>query len=131
MTQSLALLDGHKYVSLTTFRKSGEPKPTAVWFTTMNGNIYIYTAEESWKVKRIKNNANVEMTPCTSSGELLSDEKLTGTARLLDANEEKAAIQSFKKKYGMMKSVFDIMGKLRGDHRIYIEIVPQNGQENG
>lgn len=124
MTNDLALLNGHKYISLTTFRKNGEPKPTPVWFTELNGNVIVYTADESWKVKRIRNNANVEITPCKSSGELLSDKKLSGTARFLDGEEETAAIHAFKKKYGFMKSAFDVMGKLRGDRRIYIEISP-------
>ncbi len=131
MTQSLALLDGHKYISLITFRKNGEPKPTAVWFTVMNDNIYVFTRPDSWKVKRIKNNPTVEMIPCKASGDLIGTDKLVGTARLLAENEEQAVDQSFKKKYGLMKSIFGIFDKLRGDQRVFIEITPQDEQADG
>lgn len=127
MTQSLALLDGHKYISLITFRKNGEPKPTAVWFTVMDGNVYVFTRPDSWKVKRIKNNATVEMIPCKASGDRIGTDKLVGTARLLAENETQAVDQSFKKKYGLMKSIFGIFDKLRGDQRVFIEITPQVG----
>jgi PPOX class probable F420-dependent enzyme len=52
-------LTGYECVCLTTFRKNGEAVPTPVWFAESDGKLYIYTANSSGKVKRIRNNASV------------------------------------------------------------------------
>ena len=119
---SFALLDEQQYMSLTTFRKNGEAKATAVWFAQADNKLYVYTGVESWKVKRIKNNPLVEIAPCKSSGELIGNEKASGQARILSADEDAIARQALKKKYGLMKSVFAFMGKLRGQKSLYLEI---------
>lgn len=35
----LGILKGHRYVNLTTFRKSGEAIPTTVWFALVDGRV--------------------------------------------------------------------------------------------
>ena len=36
-------LEGHNYVSLTTFRRSGEAVPTTLWFALVDGRLYATT----------------------------------------------------------------------------------------
>ena len=39
-------LEGHKYALLTTFRASGDPVPTPVWFGLANGRAYVRTGAD-------------------------------------------------------------------------------------
>ena len=59
------VLDGHEYVRLTTFRRSGEPVHTPVWFAEHDGRLYVTTDPHSGKMKRIRNDEQVVLTPCT------------------------------------------------------------------
>jgi uncharacterized protein len=59
------VLRGHDCVRLTTFRRSGEPVHTPVWFARLDGYLYVTTDPESGKMKRIRNNERVVLTPCT------------------------------------------------------------------
>ncbi len=61
-------LQGHKYVNLTTFRRSGEGVTTPVWFAVADDCIYITTPPQSGKMKRIGNNPRVVLTPCNAWG---------------------------------------------------------------
>ena len=57
-----------KYINLETCRKNGETVRTPVWFVVIDELIYIVTRENTGKVKRIKNNHNVKIMPCTFRG---------------------------------------------------------------
>ena len=68
----LALGDA-KYVSLVTFRKSGEGVPTAVWVARDGDSLIVTTVDGIGKVKRIRNNPRVQLAPCSVSGKVASD----------------------------------------------------------
>lgn len=61
------------FVSLTTFRKRGKGVPTPVWIARDGDTLLVTTPEESGKVKRLRNNAKVELRPCTRSGTVIGD----------------------------------------------------------
>ena len=44
-----------KYISLKTFRKSGAPVETPVWFGEEDGKLYVMTRSDMGKTKRIRN----------------------------------------------------------------------------
>ena len=44
-------LRGHSFMELTTYRKSGKPVATRVWFAEEGGRLYVTTAKASGKVK--------------------------------------------------------------------------------
>ena len=48
-------LEGHNYVSLTTFRRGGEVVPTTLWFALADGRLYATTPPDSGKMKRVRN----------------------------------------------------------------------------
>ena len=50
-------LNGHQYMALTTYRRSGAGVPTPVWFAQDGDRLFIVTQDGSGKVKRIRNNA--------------------------------------------------------------------------
>jgi Pyridoxamine 5'-phosphate oxidase. len=72
MTAALfAPLAGHQYMNLTTFRKNGQPVPTPVWFAQEGDRIYVVTQAASGKVKRIRANPRVQLTPSDARGKPL------------------------------------------------------------
>ncbi|GAB1692506.1 PPOX class F420-dependent oxidoreductase [Krasilnikovia sp. M28-CT-15] len=74
-----------RYVSLTTYRKNGTPVATPVWHVPQNAELWIVTEADSGKVKRIRNNPQVLVAPCSARGTVAPDApSAVGTARLLD-----------------------------------------------
>jgi PPOX class probable F420-dependent enzyme len=62
------ILRHEKYIDLVTYRKSGAPVHTPVWFAEQDGRLYIRTRTDSGKVKRIRNNPRVEVAASTLRG---------------------------------------------------------------
>lgn len=112
-------LKGQNFISLTTFRKSGEAVPTPVWFARDGDKLYVYTSADSGKVKRIRNNGSVEIAPCTSQGKLKGD-KFPAQARLLPPSDHKYADGVLNRKYGLQKRIISLF-QGRGE-RAYLEI---------
>jgi hypothetical protein len=121
-------LQGHEYIRLTTFRKSGEPVPTPVWFAISHGKAYILTGRSLGKTKRIRNNPRVEMTPCNQNGQKTLGPTVEGQARVLEGNDEAAVPGkiALNRKYGFMKALFDFFFALTGRDKetVYLEISP-------
>lgn len=116
-------LAGHQYMRLTTFRKSGEPVPTPVWFAQVGDHLYVTTDGESGKVRRIRNNAQVEVAPCDMQGKPLGD-SAEAMARVLGAEEEAVAQAALKRKYGLQFHLFGAFGSLRRQRRVHLDITP-------
>jgi uncharacterized protein len=105
-----------KYISLTTFRKTGAAVATAVWFAERDGKLYVMTERESGKVKRIRNNPNVRFAPCNFRGRVTGPE-FAGKARILPpAQESELARQAVRKKYWLARL------SLRSRQNQYLEI---------
>ena len=65
-------LANHKYCLLVTYRRSGEPVATPVWFGPGAADlIYVRSEAELGKVKRIRNDPRVEVAACTARGKPL------------------------------------------------------------
>ena len=89
---------GQKYISLKTFRKNGLGVPTPVWFGEQDGKLYVMTRGTMGKAKRIRNNPNVSIAPCTVRGKVTSNE-FPATARILPLEDGPRARQSINRKY--------------------------------
>jgi hypothetical protein len=122
-TNIFAGLHKQQYANLNTFRKSGATVVTPVWFALENGKVYVMTVNDSGKVKRIRNNARVQLAPATRSGQALGP-YVDATARILTEDEVEAAKAALDRKYGLLKATFDFFMTLRGTDRAWIEIVP-------
>lgn len=116
-------LQGHNFLLLTTFRKTGVSVPTPVWFAQEGERLYVMTNPDAGKVKRIRNNAQVEVAPCDARGAVLGA-SAEAMARLLPESEAARADALLNKKYGLQKWLFDLPARLRGRQRAYIEITP-------
>ncbi len=104
MTEPFALeqLWGEKYISLATFRRSGQEVRTPVWFAEQAGKLYVMTRSDSGKYKRIRNNARLRIAPCTARGKL-TGAWIEGQARILDRAEEGVARQALARRYFLMR----------------------------
>jgi PPOX class probable F420-dependent enzyme len=89
-----------KQISLTTFRKDGTPVPTAVWHVAEGDTLTTVSAADAWKVKRIRNNPQVEITACDVRGKVPPGaQTVRGTAVLLPASETENARRLMESRY--------------------------------
>ena len=95
-------IHGQKYISLTTFRKTGAGVPTPVWFGEDAGKLYVMTRGTMGKAKRIRNNPQVKVAPCTIRGQVTGPE-FQATARVLPPGEHKHARETINGKYWMAR----------------------------
>jgi uncharacterized protein len=91
-------IHGQKYVCLTTVRKSGVGVVTPVWFAERDDKLYVKTRIESGKYKRIRNNPNVKVAPCTIRGKVIGPE-FSGKARILLPEQSGPAKETINRKY--------------------------------
>jgi PPOX class probable F420-dependent enzyme len=121
---AFSTLVGHQYMNLTTFRRDGRAVVTPVWFADIGGALVVMTGAEAGKVKRIRANSHVLLAPSDRAGKPLGAE-FTARARVLSPSEQASADAALTRKYGMMKRMFDLMGRLRGaGSRAYLAIEP-------
>jgi PPOX class probable F420-dependent enzyme len=93
---------GQKYVSLITFRKNGTAVPTPVWFGETDDKLYVLTRSDSGKYKRIRNNPEVRIAPCTMRGKVTGPE-FAATARILPAEDWPWVRKTIHQKYWLAR----------------------------
>lgn len=105
----------HRYLSLRTFRRSGAAVDTPVWFAGEKPErLYLFSASNAGKVKRIRNNVMAEMAPCDMlGGSVGTYEKCTATI-VIDVEEIKFAYELLQAKYGWQMRVTNFLSQLTG-----------------
>ncbi|HVO82731.1 MAG TPA: PPOX class F420-dependent oxidoreductase [Terriglobales bacterium] len=98
-------IQGQRYISLATFRKTGVAVYTPVWFGEEGGKLYVMTRSDSGKYKRIVNNPEVRVAPCTVRGQITGAES-AGRARVLPPEDWPKARRTLERKYWMMRVPF-------------------------
>ena len=91
---------GQNYISLTTFKRDGTGVATPVWFGEQDGKLYVMTRSDMWKTKRVRNNPQVRVAPCTIRGKVTGPQ-FAATARLLPPEEHARARKTITRKYWM------------------------------
>lgn len=118
----LAAFDRQKYLNLETYRKNGQAIPTPVWFVQDGDKLYVRTVKNSGKVKRVRNNPRVRVAPCEVRGELKGP-WIEAKAKLVDDPvSTRRVVELLNHKYGLMKRLFDVMGRLNRREYDVIEI---------
>ena len=85
-------LGSGKYLLVTSYRKNGTPVPTPVWVVRDGDTLGVWTAADSFKVKRIRRRADVLVGPCD----------LRGTAEIADAATTARYRDLIARKYGII-----------------------------
>jgi len=111
-SNSAEVLKSAKYVSLITFRKSGEPVRSPVWFAQFgdNPNCYgVITETNAGKVKRIRANSKIEVQVCDIKGGVEPNaQRFSGDAHLVTGAEAVAVRKAISKRYGLTYKLFSI-----------------------
>jgi PPOX class probable F420-dependent enzyme len=120
-----------KYLSLETFKKSGEGVKTPVWFAAdpaadLSGEgarLYIYTIGNTGKVKRIRNNGRVKIAPCTLKGVPLG-EWADAQAEIVTGQAASEAMRLLKRKYFPWKQLLGFFALFSRRERVVMTIRP-------
>ena len=121
---TISEFDRNQFISLATFRKSGVEVKTPVWFAAMGEKLYVFTAGNSGKVKRLRNSSRARIAPCSARGSVKGEWR-DATARIVDdAALTARAHKTLRAKYGWLMAMTDfgatVAGRVRS--RVYLEI---------
>ncbi len=108
----LEALDTQEFAILTTYRRSGVAVPTTVWFAHDDDILYVQTGPEAGKLKRIRANGDVALTPSTRVGEPLGT-TMTARARTVGGDEAARAEAALDRKYAAGRK--QLMARLAGE----------------
>ena len=126
-----AAFAGQRYLSLETFKKSGQSVKTPVWFAaepslkldSNDAKLYVYTIGVSGKVKRIRNNSRVNVAPCDMRGGLRG-EWVPARAEVLAGLEAQHGMRLLNQKYAPWKQLLDFFAMFRKRERTVFVIRP-------
>ena len=68
LPDNLDVVDANRYVSLTTFRRTGAAVSSPVWVARDGGELVVITVDPSGKLKRLAHTPRVELRPCDMRG---------------------------------------------------------------
>ena len=111
---NLTALVREAYVNLATFRRNGNAVETPVWFAIYDGRLYVFTAEDAGKVKRLRNNPKVRVAACGVRGGI-KGHWIEGSARRTDDPDTVAsAYDALLRKYGWQMRLTNALSRLSG-----------------
>ena len=110
----MAITD-EEYVSLVTYTSKGTPKPLPVWIVDLGNNTCGFnTWDQSWKMKRMRNNPSVTLQPCDQRGNVREGSEIVeGTARQGTPEEFEKVKALVAQKYGMWVTAVKMLNKVR------------------
>ncbi len=120
-----------RYLNLETYRKNGAGVRTPVWFAadpstnpdSPDAKLYVYTTDDSGKVKRIRNNSRVKIAPCNSRGGLLG-EWIEAHTEIVTGDEAAYGMSLLNKKYAPWKQLLNFFAMFRPRERVVFLIRP-------
>lgn len=129
MTLPFTTIAEERFVSLTTFRRTGESVSSPVWIAHDGDDLIVTTPAGSGKVKRLRNNAKVELRPCSRRGRVEDGApSITGTASILSTPADVQELSEvFRNKYGFEYRVFMVIeriGRSANKSRVILRIAP-------
>ena len=106
------------YINLSTRKRDGSFVNTPVWFVQERetNNYYVYSLNNSGKVKRIRNFPDVKVATCNFSGKLKGN-WFDAHANLVDESENiKTAYTCLRKIYGIKFRIGDFFSWIKGTY---------------
>ena len=97
-------LGREQFISLTTFRRTGEPVSTAVWVAPDGVALLVTTQLSTGKVKRLWHTSRVEMRPCSRLGKVAAGVQPVGGIAEIRTDEQsiRELNEAMVSKYGLM-----------------------------
>ncbi|WP_375388949.1 PPOX class F420-dependent oxidoreductase [uncultured Amnibacterium sp.] len=119
MSPQLRAAGRRRYVSLTTFRRSGASVSTAVWVSPTDDALVVLTGAATGKAKRLRNDPRVELRECDARGRVRPGAPAAlGLAQLVtDPAELERLLAAHAAKYGLQYRIYRAVAHLleRGD----------------
>ena len=114
MQDAAAALDRRRYLSLATYRANGAEVATPVWFASVDSILYVFTAGDSGKVKRLRRSPRARVAPCDARGNAQGPWRDARARIVTDAAPIARAERALRKKYGWQKWLLDLGSRLTG-----------------
>lgn len=115
-------------VLLTTYKRDGTPVGTAVNIALDGDRAFVRSFEKAGKIKRIRNDSDVEIAPCKPNGKPTGP-AIRAHARVLserDAAEIKQARELINRKHPIVQRVgVQLFHRLVRHKTMYIELTPR------
>jgi hypothetical protein len=105
-------LGSGKYLLVTSHRKNGTPVATPVWVVRDGDTLGVWTAADSFKVKRIRRRSDVLVGPCDLRGNPTGDQ-VPATAEITDAATTAHYRDLIARKYGIVGRLTLLGSRLR------------------
>ena len=118
-------LQAAAYVSLRTYRKTGAAVDTPVWCAPGDDDaLYIFSAGNAGKVKRLRNSSKAQLAVCDVRGKLLGEWVDADAEVITDEAAVSRALAALRSKYGWQMTLADVGAKLTGkfNKRAYIRV---------
>ena len=122
--KDITALDRRRYAALATFRRSGAEVRTPVWFAAMDGKLYVFSAGDSGKVKRLRHSSRARVAPSDVRGNVRGEwwdahARIVTEPRLIER-----AHAAMRVKYGCQARLGDLFSRLTGrlPRRAWIEV---------
>jgi uncharacterized protein len=110
------------YLNIETFRKSGVGVKTPVLFVQDGDILFVLTVADSGKVKRIRNNGQVNIASCKSDGTPLGDWVPAVAREIMDEATDRKGHRLLDKKYELMKKMFALASALQKRQSTVLEL---------
>ena len=111
-------LDSAKYVSFVTYKKDGTPVAAPVWVVPFQGGYAFTTDPDSFKIKRLRNDARATLTVCNARGKMVEGAVVhIGAAVVLDEDDAEEVARLISKKYVIgtkLLGIYSFVKKLKG-----------------
>jgi hypothetical protein len=107
-------LGAQRYISLTSFKKNGDGVATVVWIARDGDRLIVLAPEESWKVKRVRNNPHVTLVPSGQFGKVsATDAPVDGMAEVVTDPAVTARLwEIIRRKYGFEYRVIMLIERI-------------------
>lgn len=102
-----------QYMLLGTRKRDGSFVPTPVWCAGDDSTLYMFSAGDAGKVKRLRNFSECRVAPCTVTGKRLEADQ-NASATLVSGEDAQRAHRALVKKYGWQMRLLDIGAGLAG-----------------
>jgi PPOX class probable F420-dependent enzyme len=120
----IATFDRHRYLTLATFRRTGAEVRTPVWFAAVAEKLYVFTAGESGKVKRLRYSSRARVAPSDMRGGVRGEWRDVTARIVTELGVIERAHAALRAKYGWQMWFGDLFSRLTGRirRRAWIEI---------
>ena len=124
------LLDA-SYLNLGTFRRDGTVVRTPVWFAEAGGCLWVFTAGNAGKVKRLNNDPRCELARCDAWGGHLGPWMEAHGERIMEDDIAAQGYRALRSKYGWQMLLTDLLSRLSGrfHQRAMLRIRPTRDED--